>query len=79
VTAGYSFGVVAAGKMYAIVQNDGSNIKRRIKEIPQGLGVTTGLASDGKPEFGNISLNGEYDKVLRILRSIESWIASHVD
>lgn len=74
-TVGYSFGVVAAGKKYAIVQNDGS-IQRRLEPIPEGLGVTSGLAKTS--QFGNISKDGEYESVLEILRSIEAWINTHI-
>lgn len=64
---------------YAIQQNDGSNLKRRIEPIPKGLGLGSGLADKpGNPEFGVISNAGEYDKVLQILRSIEEWIDKNV-
>lgn len=64
---GYSFAVVAVGKKYAIVQNDGSNLRRRTQPI--GNGLTIGLSDN--PEFGDVSGAKEYANALVILRSIE--------
>lgn len=70
----YSFGVVATGTKYAIVQNNGTNLRRRVKPIE--LMIEDGLADN--PEYGTISTPGEYNKVLGILRTIESWIDKNV-
>lgn len=74
IETGYSFGVVAAGKRYAIVQNDGSNLRRRTQPI--GNGLTIGLSDN--PEYGDISGANEYASALVILRSIEAWISKNI-
>lgn len=70
----YSFGVVAAGTKYAIVQNNGTNLRRRVKPIE--LMIEDGLSDN--PEYGIISTADEYDKVLEILGTIEAWIDKNV-
>lgn len=70
----YSFGIVAAGTKYAIEQNNGTNLNRRVKPIE--LMIEDGLSNN--PEYGLISTPGEYNNVLGILRTIEGWIDKNV-
>lgn len=73
-TTAYSFGIVAAGTKYAIEQNNGTNLRRRVKPIE--LMIEEGLSDN--PEYGIISTPGEYNNVLGILRTIEGWIDKNV-
>lgn len=70
----YSFGIVAAGTKYAVEQNNGTNLNRRVKPIK--LRIEEGLSDN--PEYGIISTPGEYNKVLEILTTVESWIDKNV-
>lgn len=74
---GYAFGVLAAGPLYAILQNDGSNTQRRLEPIHgPPFSLTTGKFSGIVP--GDLRNAVDLDNATHILASIELWIRNNV-
>jgi hypothetical protein len=72
----YAFGVLAAGPLYAILQNDGSNTQRCLEPIHgPPFSLTTGKFTGIKP--ADLRNAVDFNNASRILASIEFWIRNN--
>lgn len=80
--ADYSFGVVAVGSQYAIIQYNNKVVERRYKTFEESNnmlteGVVRAEQAPRKPGaqvYDTLSCQVDYERVLELLKSIEKWI-----